>query len=183
MSVTGAAIASSRSMPELNARGSAPVKTTARTTSFESISCSAEMNAFAICIVNEFNRFGRFSLPLLDYTVSAELYDGIDGDNAGTDLENNERIDIYRFQGISATRWRNASCASSWCRASPICTAAAAAIGKIAVVNGMRRSEVLPLMRRAFGNEGRKADRVRQKALRIAKGELWVERRSAACRR
>jgi hypothetical protein len=80
------------------------------------------MNAFAIRIVNEFNRFGRFRvmnptfpsirvkiscsfiLPLLDYTVSAELYDG---DNAGTDLENNERIDIYRFRGISATRRRN----------------------------------------------------------------------------
>ena len=36
---------------------------------------------------------------------------------------------------------RNTSCASSWRRASPICMAAAAAIGKIAVMNGTRGSE------------------------------------------
>jgi hypothetical protein len=41
---------------------------------------------------------------------------------------------------------RNTSCASSWRRASPICVAAAAAIGKIAVMSGTRGSEVLPLV-------------------------------------
>jgi hypothetical protein len=34
--------------------------------------------------------------------------------------------------GSSATRWRSTSRASSWCRGSPSCMAAAAAIGKIA---------------------------------------------------
>jgi hypothetical protein len=46
----------------------------------------------------------------------------------------------------------NTSCASSWCRASPICMAAAAAIGKIGVMSGTRGYEALPLMRRVFGD-------------------------------
>src|SRR5271166_455639 len=75
----------------------------------------------------------------------------------------------YASSGSLATKWRNTSCASSWRGASPICMAAAAAVGKIAVISGTRGSELLP-----FVQNGRRQWSRHRSPLLTSKGECHV---------